>query len=72
MAAIALFLTSNEDRLAEFRGFPRHSAYNEAEKAMGLLNIAWSGCGFKFPDNLPSWFKAYYLLIQPCLQYEKK
>ena len=54
--AIALFLTSNSDRLTEFRGFPRHSSYNEAEKTMGLLNIAWSGCGFKFPDNLPSWF----------------
>ena len=57
LAAVALFLSSNVDRLTEVRGFPRYSAYNEGEKAMGILNIAWSGCGFNFPDNLPSWFK---------------
>ena len=56
LAAIALFLLSNVDRLTEVRGCPRHSAYNEGEKAMGILNIAWSCCGFNWPKNLPKWF----------------
>ena len=34
----------------------KHSEYNKREKAINLLNIVWSGCGFKWPKDIPSWF----------------
>eukprot|EP00978_Attheya_sp_CCMP212_P010159 scaffold24367_cov73-Attheya_sp.AAC.3 len=57
LAAVAVFLLGNMDRMVMVRGCPQLSFLNVAERAMSLLNIGLTGLSLKLKPKPNEWFK---------------
>eukprot|EP00978_Attheya_sp_CCMP212_P017934 scaffold48422_cov80-Attheya_sp.AAC.1 len=57
LAAVAVFLLGNMDRMIMVRGCPQLSFFNIAEQAMSLLNIGLTGLSLKLKPEPKEWFK---------------
>eukprot|EP00978_Attheya_sp_CCMP212_P035050 scaffold150431_cov65-Attheya_sp.AAC.4 len=57
LAAVAVFLLGNMDRMIMVRGCPQLSFLNVAEQAMSLINIGLTGLSLKMKPKPKEWFR---------------